>query len=321
LPPPRAALLVLALAVADLARAGVGVNPQTSVEFFAPIAGVRSALAELAGGRGFSYGVDQSPALADWSGLRPPGLDRWSFFLGRQLLNPFSNMADRMEVAEGHDRLSFIPNPPALQAGDYDLGQLDRIAPRLRNEAVRRVVSLDPLVSPQLRLRARVPAGPGEQAIHIYDLADPWPRAYVACRLLPAADRTDAMRRPFAANYDPAREVALEQPAEASCRVGSVERREFVPGKEGYVVDLDGPGLLVMRDSYTPSWRAMVDGQAAPVLRANGRHRAVPLRAGRHVVALRYAPPGLGPGLLGTLLATLATGFILLRHAQPGGAA
>jgi len=71
-------------------------------------------------------------------------------------------------------------------------------------------------------------------------------------------------------------------------------------------VESDGTGYLVTRDSYARGWRARVDGREAPVLRANGKHRAVPLPVGAREVRLGYHPPGLGAGLAATGLSLLA---------------
>ncbi len=64
-----------------------------------------------------------------------------------------------------------------------------------------------------------------------------------------------------------------------------------------------------------------MDGQAAPVLRANGKHRAVPVPAGRHEVVLRYEPPGLGLGVALTALALLASAvaWIVAGRRDPAG--
>ena len=60
------------------------------------------------------------------------------------------------------------------------------------------------------------------------------------------------------------------------------------------------------RASFARGWTAAVDGAPAPVLRANGKHRAVPLPPGAHDVRLRYEPPGFGAGIAATLVAALA---------------
>jgi uncharacterized membrane protein YfhO len=78
-------------------------------------------------------------------------------------------------------------------------------------------------------------------------------------------------------------------------------------------VQSDGPGYLVTRDSFAPGWTATVDGGAAPVLRANGKHRAVAVPTGRHVVDLRYRPPGLAPGLAMMGLAAAACAALWVR--------
>jgi uncharacterized membrane protein YfhO len=91
-------------------------------------------------------------------------------------------------------------------------------------------------------------------------------------------------------------------------------RRHVSPGEERYGVEADGAGVLVLRDSYTPSWRATIDGRPARVLRANGRHRGVPLEAGRHDVRVFYAPPFLRAGLALSGLAGFLVAVVLLRR-------
>jgi hypothetical protein len=58
------------------------------------------------------------------------------------------------------------------------------------------------------------------------------------------------------------------------------------------LVDVEAPqaGWVVLNDPYQPWWRADVDGQDAPLLRANGIVRAVPVPAGRHRVRFTFVP-------------------------------
>ncbi len=314
--PGVAALSLCALTVADVWQAGLGFNRQTSPEFYAPLPQAAAALTPLAGGRVFSYGVNASPTVAALLQRAPPRVELASFLLSRQVLNPFLNVLDRVELAEGVDRHSFIPNPPALKPGDYAPRAVGAILDRLRNAAVTRLISLDPLEHPDLARSATLSTTVPGFVLHIYALARPWARAYVACRVLAMADRHASFTAPFGAGFDPGGDVALEAPATASCLAGSARRTRFGSDEEAYDVALVGPGWLVVRDSFTPSWRASVDGTPVAVLRANGRHRAVAVPAGEHVVVLRYHPPGLWPGLAGTALAALIGGWLWLRGGQ-----
>jgi uncharacterized membrane protein YfhO len=79
-----------------------------------------------------------------------------------------------------------------------------------------------------------------------------------------------------------------------------------VAGEERFEVETDANGYLVVRNSYARGWRAWVDGSPAPVLRANGKHKAVAVPAGRHEVLLRYRVPGFWMGVSAALLAGLA---------------
>jgi hypothetical protein len=84
-------------------------------------------------------------------------------------------------------------------------------------------------------------------------------------------------------------------------------------------------GLAVVLDPWFPGWSATVDGNPAPLLRANYAFMAVPVRAGRHVLRLSYFPRRLWPGLAIALLAAAALAVLLKVAARrvdtgsPGG--
>jgi len=317
-PASRVAVLVAAMAMADLARAAYGTNPQAPAALFDPLPEMKALrLDDLDGGRVFSYGPDQSPAFRRFLGEPTPGRGLWSFFVIRQMLAPYANVLDRVESSEAKDLTSFVPRAPELLPEDYRPENVGAILPRLRNAAVSRIVSLDPLDHPDLRLVATVASGaPGLQILS-YEVAGPWPRAYLACRVLAASSALDAFRQPFLAGFDPRQDVALEVAGHAACGTGTVARDPPRPGEERFDVQSDGPGYLVTRDSYARGWTAAVDGTPTPVLRANGKHRAVAVPAGRHVVELRYRPPGLGIGLA-LMGAAAAAGMALwIRPVRP----
>jgi hypothetical protein len=315
---PRAAALVAALAIADLARAGAGVNPQVPASFYALLPETRAALQGLGDARVFSYGGQTSPVLGALMDRRTRGIHLQAFHLTRQAETPFTNLLDRVPLAEGFDRHGFIPNRSLIRPSGYDPANVDAILPALRNAAVARIISVDNPQSASLTLRASVPSGVEGVSVQVYDLANPWPRAYVACRALAAADAEAALDPVFSPDFDPARDVVLEGPGRAACGSGRVLERHEVPGDQRYAVELDGDGYFVLRDAYTPSWRASVDGQPAAVLRANGRQRAVSLAAGRHDVRLWYEPPRLRAGLAATALGALLLIALLVRRGAPG---
>jgi hypothetical protein len=71
--------------------------------------------------------------------------------------------------------------------------------------------------------------------------------------------------------------------------------------------------FVVLADAWDPGWTARVDGQPAPVLRANVAFRAVEVPPGRHSVAFFYRPPSVPVGLAISLLSLAATALLLVR--------
>jgi hypothetical protein len=311
--PLAAATGIVLLVVADLARAGAGflpfswtlrsVNPQVPASFFDPLPEVAALhLTRPDGGRTFSYPPTTAAGfrsfLAHDRGPRTLG----GFFVSRQALGPYSNVLDRVEMPETSDLTAFSPRPPELTRESLEPGRVDRLLPWLRNAAVVNVLSLDPLTHADLAPLTQVPLGPPGLRLHAYRLSGSWPRSYVACRVVTARSRQEALARPYAPSFDPARDVTLEEAGGAYCTAGRVARVEDVPGRGRSRVEADGDGWLVSRQSHARGWTARVDGREVPVRRANGKHLAVPVPGGRHEVELLYRPPGLRAGSLLSLV-------------------
>ncbi|HYF21254.1 MAG TPA: YfhO family protein [Ramlibacter sp.] len=72
-------------------------------------------------------------------------------------------------------------------------------------------------------------------------------------------------------------------------------------------------GILVFSIPFYQGWSLTVDGQPAPLFKANFGMLATPIAAGRHEVALRYRMPGLRTGLLVGLGGLLVLGLLISR--------
>ena len=233
----------------------------------------------------------------------------------RQQLEPYNNVIDRVESAGSQDRTRLSPQLTSLGWTGYDPRDVTQFLPLLRHAAVSRVLSFDRIDHPELGLRATLPVAMTGLAIHVRT------GATLAARPggVPRASGFDAPRRgAHAARRDlgPLYDVALEGPEAlraAPCRTGRAQTVSMLPGEERYESDSDGPGWLVVRSTHARGWQATVDGLPTALLRADGRHRAVAVPAGRHTVTLRYEPPWLWTGVALTLLAVAALFWIVVR--------
>ncbi len=84
-----------------------------------------------------------------------------------------------------------------------------------------------------------------------------------------------------------------------------------------FELDRAEPSLLVVTDAFIAGWRATVDGQPAPMLRANGMGRAVPVPGGRHLVEMWFDVLFLRAAVLASvlgLLAALAAALVVARR-------
>jgi hypothetical protein len=125
------------------------------------------------------------------------------------------------------------------------------------------------------------------------------PRAVVVSKAEVVSDSGQQIDALFRGGWDARQSVVLEhRPAESpgvdepKLSAGSIATISSERSNQ-VVVDADvgmAGSYLVLSDSYSPDWRASVDGRTAPLLRANGLFRAVPVPIGRHTVVFTYRP-------------------------------
>ncbi len=106
---------------------------------------------------------------------------------------------------------------------------------------------------------------------------------------------------------------------------GSLTALERGPSRISFSATLPGDGVLVVFNAWEAGWRATVDGEAAPVVRADGAFQGIRLSSGEHRVDLTYRPrglaEGLGLGIAGVLATVLAALRLKPRSEFAGGAA
>ncbi len=135
--------------------------------------------------------------------------------------------------------------------------------------------------------------------VDIYENAQALPRAFVVYDAQVVDGRAAALAAITTPGFDPARTVVLERsqgdiPASAAPSpqpsFTPAELEQTGPGRLRVRVQAARPGWLVLSEVWYRGWHARVDGQAAPVRRANWLFRAVPVDTGEHIVELWFAP-------------------------------
>ncbi|HZA26734.1 MAG TPA: hypothetical protein VE915_03670 [Actinomycetota bacterium] len=157
----------------------------------------------------------------------------------------------------------------------------------------------------------------------LYHVAIETPRASVLTRWTVAPDDDAARAAVTAPEFEPSVQVVLEKdPGLSPNGEGTTEAsyERIGPDRARVAVDAPGAGMLLVRNTYDPNWRARLDGQPVPILRADSFLQAVALPAGPHVIELEHDDPWVGRGLLGSGLAIggLALAGVFLRRGRRG---
>lgn len=139
---------------------------------------------------------------------------------------------------------------------------------------------------------------------------DGWePRVSVVAGWL-VTDGAIALQTVLRPGFDPGARAVVEGDPRITPSTGYIvpataTYREVWPEDVRVTVDASTPSILVVRNAWDRGWSAMVDGQPAPVLRADYFLQGVPVPAGHSEVRLTYTDPNIGRGLLGSAVVWL----------------
>jgi hypothetical protein len=179
--------------------------------------------------------------------------------------------------------------------------------------AVRHVTTLSPGDLPGLRPVVTW-ASPYGTPVHLLRHPAALPRTYVAGGVRIAAD-DQLVKALLDPSFDPSHEIVLAEgsPLPSTGGAGTSRIAQLCGDRVRLEVEASVPGYAVLADMFDAGWRAQVDGADAPLLRANGVFRAVPVPPGRHVVEMRYRPRAVLLGIGSTAVAALMGIGVLVR--------
>jgi mannosyltransferase len=264
--------------------------------------------------------TDESPAvfwpapawLADLQSEQPGRIDTQNLF-----------HANVGEVHSLEDIRGISPLKPAV------VEQYEALPRRLRWQLlnVTHVLATEQL---EVGLTPVVPATesliPGEElAATIYRFDDAYPRAWLVYEAAVAQDQVESLTLIQEPAFDPARQVILTAGSAAAVSglrppesPGMVEVVARLPGGGlDMVLETADPAILVISEWYRPGWQVKVDdGEALPLVEANGGLMALPVTAGRHAVSLRYRPWDVPAGIALSLI-TLALVLVAAWRWRP----
>jgi hypothetical protein len=151
-----------------------------------------------------------------------------------------------------------------------------------------------------------------DSEISIYENPTALPRAYVTADVVQVEGYKEAQERAGTGRFALGTAALIEVASPVSFVTGSpdvpgpseasgtplfaepartVKAAKIVTQRNNSVkVEAEGPGLLVLTDTYYPGWTATVDGQNADIYRVNGVVRGVFIPSGSHIIDFKYLP-------------------------------
>lgn len=161
--------------------------------------------------------------------------------------------------------------------------------------------------------------------VKIYENPATAPRAFLVHAAAVVPDDNQALATMVAPDFDPLQQIILADGAPLSNEAGNatVTIVDYAPEHITFHITTDTDGYLLVTDAYYPGWAAQLDGEPAPIHRADLLFRAVFIPAGAHTLAMTYTPTGwivillIGGSAWAILLVGL--GYLLYRGRASSG--
>ncbi|MEI7541839.1 MAG: YfhO family protein [bacterium] len=90
--------------------------------------------------------------------------------------------------------------------------------------------------------------------------------------------------------------------------------QSYTPNRIKMIVETEKDGMLVVKNSYYPEWKAKVDNKLNKIYNVNYAFMGIPLKTGTHDIELYYSKDGFYLGLLLTLIGILFYVIIYFRE-------
>jgi hypothetical protein len=267
------------------------------------------------GGRLFTCDPGLNPAyFRARGGIKSHSL--WTFIVFSETLTPSFNMLLDVPTALSRDLTMMVPVDRVLSIDRVRCAPqlFDEIVDDLRLAGVSHVVSLTPIDHGDLTMiRTLTPRNVSPLRLRVYRLRDSLSTRFVARHVRSARDqehaRSIASARDFQLSHGTAVEGLDFETHDVRGEIAIFEERS-----DEIVLDAraDKRTVACIRDAYAPGWKATVNGEPARLLRADGRHRAIPIDAGASRIVLSYHPPGLDLGLISMGVALVFIAFLFV---------
>ncbi len=281
----------VAVVALDLLTAHARLNPTIDPALYRLPSSTAETL-RAGDGRVFMFDDDDAAVRKQYgislpfSSFGPEGVEAWMDYRATQI--PNTSMIDRVASASNFD--------PLLIGRYLELIEAVNAAPFEDALRLLRLMHVRYISSPRdfpLPVHYRTPVAT------IYRVEEILPRAWIvrSARLEP--DPLPALLDPA---FDPLQVVFLAEmpdialPETSDGSQFTIHALQDTPNAVTIRAASDVDGYLILADTWYPGWRAAIDGQPAPVLRANSTFRAVAFPAGEHTVEFRYEPDSFRAG-------------------------
>lgn len=166
----------------------------------------------------------------------------------------------------------------------------------------------------------------GDPQVNIWLNQKALPRAFMVYQTKVVSNGDEAFDAIQQKDFDPAKTIILESKAQrptpnsqssiSNIQMSSVGLKSRSPNSLEYEVTTAAEGYLFVGETFYPGWRATVDGQEMPIVRADYLFRAVRVPAGTHMVRMIFDPLSwkIGVALTGSGFAGLVVGWLVDRR-------